>query len=146
MAGAGTANRQSWVPAWWAVLLIGLLLWGAAIGVFYLTRDVITMPTIVLIGSFLVPVTAVVWYLDHNPSPQLSPRRIIVAFTVAGTIGLLAAALAEHYLLGTGSVVNLQVGFIEELIKAVLIVIVAWGVRSFRTRDGMVLGLSLIHI
>ena len=71
------------------VFLIGLVLWGVSVAVGSLTHNVIVLPTIVLLGSFLVPVTAVVWYLDHDPSPALSPRRIISAFIIGGVIGVL---------------------------------------------------------
>src|SRR2546425_4708792 len=111
----------------------------AAIGLTLITGSVITLPTIVLIGSFLVPVTGVVWYLDHDPSLALSPRRITAAFIIAGTLGVLAASLLEYYLVGTGALANLEVGLIEELVKTLLVVAVAWGIHAFHTRDGMVL-------
>jgi hypothetical protein len=71
---------------WLAVLIIGLLLWGAAVGSTFVTADIITLPTIAILGSFLVPVTAVVWYLDHDRGAVLSLRRVAVAFVVAGTL------------------------------------------------------------
>ena len=58
-----TAER--WAPPWWAVFLCGLLLWGATIAVARVTQNIILLPTIVLLGSFLVPITAVVGYLDQ---------------------------------------------------------------------------------
>src|SRR6266513_3547920 len=82
-----TAER--WAPPWWAVFLGGLLLWGATIAVARVTHNIILLPTIVLLGSFLVPITAVVWYLDHDPSPALSPRRIVTAFLIGGVMGVL---------------------------------------------------------
>src|SRR5438128_3562132 len=142
MANANPPQR-SWAPPWWAVFIIGLLLWGAAIGVTLITGNVITLPTIVLIGSFLVPVTGVVWYLDHDPSPALSPRRITAAFIIAGTLGVLAASLLEYYLVGTGLLANFEVGLVEELVKTLMVVAVAWGIHSFHTRDGMVLGAAV---
>src|SRR5947208_28317 len=149
MIRANPANQRSWAPSWWAVFIIGLLLWGAAIGVTLITGNVITLPTIVLIGSFLVPVTGVVWYLDHDPSPALSPRRITAAFIIAGTLGVLAASLLEYYLVGTGLLANFEVGLVEELVKTLMVVAVAWGIHSFHTRDGMVLGayvlVSVLH-
>ncbi len=45
--------------------------------------------------------------------------------------------------MGTGLLGNLEVGLIEEFVKAVLIVFVAWGIRRFHTRDGMVLGAAV---
>src|SRR5438132_10233588 len=137
-----TAER--WAPPWWAVFLGGLVLWGATIVVARITRNIILLPTIVLLGSFLVPVTAVVWYLDHDQSPALSPRRIVAAFIVAGAIGVLAAAVLESWLVfGPGVIGSLKVGLIEEFVKGVAIVVLAWGLRSYATRDGMVLGATV---
>src|SRR3979490_331005 len=102
---------QTWAPRWWGVLLIGLVLWGATIAVGFLTGNLIVLPTIVLLGSFLVPVTAVVWYLDHDPSQALSPRRIVAGFVIAGVIGVLAASGVESPVgLGPGPLGNLTAG------------------------------------
>jgi RsiW-degrading membrane proteinase PrsW (M82 family) len=140
----GGVSGQGWAPRWWSILLIGLALWIAAIVVAFLTGNVILIPSIVLLGSFLVPVTAVVWYLDHDPSAALSPRRIATAFIVAGLLGVLVASLLEFWLVyGTGTIGFLKVGFIEEFVKGVAIVLVAWGLRSFTTRDGIVLGAAV---
>jgi len=136
-----TAER--WAPPWWAVFLIGLVMWAAAFGVARITRNVILLPTIVLLGSFLVPVTAVVWYLDHDPSPALSPRRILVAFIIAGVFGVLGASLLEYWLVSTSFLGSLEVGLIEEAVKGAFIAIVALGIRPFHVRDGMVLGATV---
>src|SRR5207245_11703724 len=77
--GPGTIEIQAqetaerWARPWWAVFLGGLVLWGATIAVARITHNIILLPTIILLGSFLVPITAVVWYLDHDSSPALSP-------------------------------------------------------------------------
>src|SRR5690348_6634482 len=114
-------DSSRWAPAWWAVFVIGLGLWIATIAVANLTANLILLPTVVLLGSFLIPVRAVVWYLDHDPSPELSPRRIVAAFMIAGVLGVLGASVLEYYLVGTGLPANLDVGLIEEFVKAVLI-------------------------
>jgi len=137
-------NGQAWAPRWWAVLLIGLALWVAAAATMYVTRNIILLPTIVLLGSFLVPVTAIAWYLDHDASPSLSPRRIVSAFIVAGVLGLIVASLLEFWLVyGPGTIGMLKVGFIEEFVKGAAIVLLALGLRSYTTRDGMVLGAAV---
>ncbi len=143
-AGNGAVElNQRWAPPWWGVLLIGLALWVATVVVGGLTANPILLPTIVLLGSFLVPVTAVVWYLDHDPSPALAPGRVIAAFVIAGVAGVLAASLLEQWLVAPGLVGNLEVGLIEEFVKGVAIVFVAWGLHTFRTRDGIVLGATV---
>jgi len=136
-------KSERWVPAWWGVLLIGLAMWIAAIAVAALTRNVILLPTIVLLGSFMIPVTAVVWYLDHDPSPALSPRRILSAFIIGGVVGILAASILEYWLVGIGVLGSLEVGLIEEFVKGVFIVLVALGLRTFHVRDGIVLGATV---
>jgi RsiW-degrading membrane proteinase PrsW (M82 family) len=124
--------------------LIGLALWIAVVGAIFVTGNIIVLPTLVLLGSFLVPVTAVVWYLDHDPSPTLSPRRIVSAFIIAGVLGILVASLLEFWLVyGPGVVGMLKVGFIEEFVKGAAIVLLALGLRSYSTRDGMVLGAAV---
>jgi protease PrsW len=140
---AQPVTAERWAPPWWAVFLIGLVMWAAAFGVARVTRNVILLPTIVLLGSFLVPVTAVVWYLDHDPSPALSPRRILAAFIIAGVFGVLGASLLEYWLVSVGILGSLEVGLIEEAVKGVFIVVVALGIRPFHVRDGMVLGATV---
>jgi RsiW-degrading membrane proteinase PrsW (M82 family) len=142
--GVKRLKGQAWAPRWWAVMLIGLVLWIASVADAFFTNNIILLPTIVLLGSFLVPVTAVVWYLDHDPSPALSPRRVLAAFILAGVIGVLAASVLEFWLvLGSGPIGFLKVGLIEEFVKGAAIVVVALGLRSFATRDGMVLGATV---
>ena len=143
MIDSAALRSDRWVPAWWGVLLIGLALWIAAIGVAALTRNVILLPTIVMLGSFMIPVTAVVWYLDHDPSPALSPRRILSAFIIGGVVGILGASILEYWLVGIGVLGSLEVGLIEEFVKGVFIVLVALGLRTFHVRDGIVLGATV---
>lgn len=143
LENSAPAIRTIWAPRWWAVFLIGLALWIATIGAAYLTANIILLPTIVLIGSFLVPVTAVVWNLDHDLSPELSPRRILSAFIVAGVVGVLGASVLEYYFVGGGPAGFLEVGLIEEFVKGLLVLAVAWGIHSYRPKDGMVLGATV---
>ena len=142
--GTHEARAKTWAPRWWLVLLIGLALWIATIATSFFTSNLILLPTIVLLGSFLIPVTGVVWYLDHDPSPALSPRRIVGAFIIAGVMGALAASLLEFWFVyGPGLFGYLKVGFIEELVKGAALVLFALGLRSYTTRDGMVLGATI---
>ncbi|HET6310767.1 MAG TPA: PrsW family glutamic-type intramembrane protease [Candidatus Nitrosotalea sp.] len=137
-------SERSWAPRWWAVLLVGLLLWIATVATAFFTGNLILLPTIVLLGSFLVPVTGVTWYLDHDPSPVLTPNRVVAAFIIAGVVGALGASLLEFWLVfGPGPIGMLKVGLIEEFVKAAGIVLFALGLRSFSMRDGIVLGATV---
>ena len=111
------AIGRAWAPRWWLVLPIGLVLWIATVADTMYTSNLILLPTVVLLGSFLVPVTGVVWYLDHDGSPALSARRIVSAFILSGVLGALAASVLEYWLVYFLSVPSLV---IEELVRAVL--------------------------
>src|SRR5256885_17114039 len=80
-----TAER--WAPPWWAVFLGGLVLWGATIAVARITHNIILLPTIVLLGSFLVPITAARWDPGPAPRPGLSPPAIRSPFPFGGARG-----------------------------------------------------------
>lgn len=138
-------NKQHiWAQRWWGILLIGIALLGITVGIEFLTANLIVLPSLVLLGSFLVPVTAVVWYLDHDPSRVLTARRVVFAFMVAGLLGMLISSLLEFWLVyGPGVKGDLKVGFIEEFVKGLGIIAFAWGLRSFSTRDGIVLGAAV---
>lgn len=101
------------------------------------------VPTVVLLGCFLVPVTAVIWYLDHYQSPTLTGRVVFNGFLIGGVLGVLGASLLESWLLARGPLVYVGVGLIEEAAKLVALMIVAWRVPKVSTRDGVVLGAAV---
>lgn len=135
--------RPAGVPGWRTVFGIGLVLWLASVLVTGLTGNLNMIPTVILLGSFLVPVTVVFWYLDHYQSAELSPWRVLSAFLVGGVLGVLAASVLEAWLLSDGVLVYLGVGFLEELAKLLALLIVARGVMRHTVRDGIVLGAAV---
>ena len=98
------------------------------------------MPTVIMVGSFLVPVTVITWTMGLPRAGALTPTVIFGGFLAGGTLGVLASALVETYALPRGFGVYLGVGLIEETAKATVLVVVAHRVRIRGPRDGMVLG------
>src|SRR5438874_5288703 len=139
----GPSSRPAGVPSWKQVFFTGLVLWLASVLVTGLTGNLNMIPTVILLGSFLVPATAVVWYLDHYQSEELDPWRVLSAFLVGGVLGVLAASLLEFLLLSDGLLAYLSVGFIEELAKLVALLVVARGIARHTVRDGIVLGAAV---
>jgi RsiW-degrading membrane proteinase PrsW (M82 family) len=128
---------------WLVVFLVGLALWAASVLVTGLTLNANLIPTVVLLGSFLVPVTAVFWYFEHEAAPEVSSERVFYGFVVGGVLGVLAASLLEAWLVQDGLLMYLGVGFIEELAKLLALVVVAWRLRTYSTRGGIVLGAAV---
>jgi RsiW-degrading membrane proteinase PrsW (M82 family) len=126
--------------SWLLVLVAGFGLWVASTLALIATEDDVLLPTVVLLGSFLVPVAVIFWFIDHDRSTELSPRRLLLAFFVAGVLGLLLAAALEVWLLPTRLLPNLWVGLIEEGVKAIGVVVLARGLHRYAVRDGILLG------
>lgn len=137
------SERPSGLPGWRTVFGIGFVLWLASVLVTGLTGIMTMIPTVILLGSFLVPVTVVFWYLDHYQSAELSPWRVLSAFVVGGVLGVLAASVLEAWLLSDGVLVYLAVGFLEELAKLIALLVVARGMVRHTVRDGIVLGAAV---
>jgi RsiW-degrading membrane proteinase PrsW (M82 family) len=128
---------------WRRIFAWGLVLWIAATAALAITEDLILLPSVVLIGSFLVPVTVIFWFADHEGRSELNVRTMLRAFFVAGVLGLIAAAALETWLLPSRLVPNLWVGLIEEAVKGIGIVALSGGLRRYDLRDGLLLGTTV---
>ena len=129
--------------SWWRVFLVGLALWVASVVVTGLTGNFNLVPTVVLLGSFLVPVTAVLWYLDHYDSPTLTGRDVLNGFVIGGVLGVLGASILESWLLGAGPLLILLVGLVEEGAKLLALLFVVWRLPHTSPRDGVVMGAAV---
>jgi protease PrsW len=147
MSAGGVGRLDGATPApglrWQSVFWVGLVLWLASVGLLVATRAINLVPTVILLGSFLVPVTAVVFGTDHDVSPQVGPRTVLFAFVIGGLLGIYGAVLGEALLLPPGPLQYLGVGLIEEGAKLLALVFVARRLGRYTTRDGIVLGATV---
>lgn len=134
-AARGTASRA---------LLGGLVLWGSAVVVTWTTQSSTLIPTVILLGSFLVPVTFVLWAVDSG-AEHVTVRDVVLAFVVGGVLGTVGASLLESRLLqGGGRVLGmLGVGLIEELVKLGAVWLLARRFTGYTVRDGAVCGAAV---
>jgi RsiW-degrading membrane proteinase PrsW (M82 family) len=129
--------------SWRGILLTGFLLWIGSVAVTALTRNSNVIPTVVLLGSFLVPTTGVIWYVDHYQSPELTGSLVARAFIVGGVLGVMAASILESLFVRPGMAMFLGVGLIEEGAKLLALMFVARGMAKRTIRDGVVLGAAV---
>lgn len=132
-------HRHGW---WWKALLVGLVLWAATVGVTALTLNANLIPTLILIGSFLVPF-CVVLFAAERVTGNLTAMEVLLAFVVSGIFGVLGASLLEADLAGSSIWTFLVVGLIEELVKAVILVVIGWRVVPKTARQGALLGATV---
>ncbi|MBN9735023.1 MULTISPECIES: PrsW family glutamic-type intramembrane protease [unclassified Pseudonocardia] len=126
------------------VLLGGLALWVATVVVTWTTQNPTLIPTVILLGSFLVPVAFVLWAVDSG-TEHVAARDVVLAFVVGGVLGILGASLLETRLLqGGGPVLGmLGVGLIEELMKLGAVWLLARRLSGYTVRDGAVFGAAV---
>ena len=131
-------------PSLWKYLLLGgTVVWLLGAVITGLTQDDILAPTVILVGSFLVPVTVVAFALSLRPEGHLATSHVVLGFLAAGTVAVVMTALAETYLLPEAAGTFVAVGVIEETGKGLVLLAVAYQVRHREPRDGMVLGATV---
>ncbi|ASU82061.1 PrsW family intramembrane metalloprotease [Nocardiopsis gilva YIM 90087] len=128
---------------WQTIFFSGLLLWVATVVVTFLTGNTNLLPTIVLLGSFLVPVTFVAWAYERDRGGNVTVETLFTAFVVGGILGVLGASLLEGYLLHPSPLLYLGVGTIEEFVKLLALLFVARDLTHRTRRDGLVLGATV---
>jgi RsiW-degrading membrane proteinase PrsW (M82 family) len=135
LGDAVSHKRHGW---WWKVLLAGLGMWILVIIVTATTLNTNLVPTLILLGSFLVPLTVVMFAVERVTG-NLVAITLILAFFVGGIFGVLGASVLEANL-QQSPLEYLGVGAIEEFVKGVIFVIVGWRVIPKTGYQGALLG------
>jgi protease PrsW len=128
---------------WLRVFLIGLVLWLATVVVTRSTGNSNLVPTVVLFGSFLVPVTFVVWAYGRGRSPRVTVELMFMAFVVGGVLGVLGASLLESWLVRPSILMFVLVGLIEEGVKLAALMFVTRRMVTRSAMDGVILGATV---
>ena len=108
--GTSASTRTRHPRAWLRIFLGGLALWIATVVVQFTTLNPNLVPTLILIGSFLVPVTFVAWAFERRDTGELTPALVSRTFLTGGVLGVLAASVLEAYLLEPSPALFIGVG------------------------------------
>jgi RsiW-degrading membrane proteinase PrsW (M82 family) len=133
------APRRTWLR----MFITGLVLWLLTVVVTFVTGNPNLVPTLVLLGSFLVPVTFVVWAFGRRHSGEVTAELLFNTFVTGGILGVLAASLLESYLLHPSPGLFLGVGLIEEAVKLLALAFLTRHLAHKYARDGMILGAAV---
>ena len=80
---------------WPRIFVVGLALWVVSVLITLMTGNVALVPTLVLLGSFLVPVTFVTWAFERWRDEDVTTEIVVSAFVVGGLLGVLGASVLE---------------------------------------------------
>jgi RsiW-degrading membrane proteinase PrsW (M82 family) len=141
--------RRSWLsrprtwPSWVRIFVGGLVLWAATVLVTFATSNTNLIPTIILVGSFLIPV-AFVAYAFSRADQVITAQRVVTAFVYGGVLGVLGASTLEAAFLRQPSGLGyVGIGLIEEAVKLGALWLLARRLPRYTPRDGMVLGAAV---
>ncbi|MEU8027475.1 PrsW family intramembrane metalloprotease [Streptomyces sp. NPDC049099] len=133
------------IPAglWRRCLGGGFALWALAAWVTYETRNGTLLPTLILLGGFLLPVAFVLWAYERH-GRDLGVSAILGCFLAGAALGAPGASLTGSYLLRPSLGMFLGAGLIEEATKLAALAFVLRrqpGIRGLRA--GLVLGAAV---
>ncbi|MEU7581900.1 PrsW family intramembrane metalloprotease [Streptomyces sp. NPDC041068] len=132
-------NPGLWKRCLWG----GLGLWLLTAVITYATKNTNLLPTLILLGSFLVPGVFVLWAYERH-GRDLGLGVLLNCFVVGGVLGVLGASVMEYYLLHPSVWIFVGVGLIEEAVKLAALMIVLRRFKQVRgLRAGLVLGAAV---
>ena len=126
---------------WRRTLVTGLLLYVIGLVVLVLSGNPNLFPTVVMLGSFMVPATYVAFFYERRHLSPLSLPTTAQSFFYGGVLGVLAASLLEPSFVGSLDFTTaFTVGLIEELAKILGILVIARRLHHDSELDGLILG------
>ncbi len=127
--------------AWLRVLLVGFLFYIIGLFTLVVTGNPNLFPTVVMIGSFLVPVTYVAFFYERRDLSQLSLPTTALGFVYGGILGVMAASWLEPlFIQQLDFATAFLVGLIEEFVKILGVLVIARHRRHDSEMDGLILG------
>jgi RsiW-degrading membrane proteinase PrsW (M82 family) len=127
--------------SWWKVLLIGAAFYIVGLGALILTGNANLFPTVVMVGSFLVPVTYVAFFYEHRHLSELTISTTAMSLVYGGLLGVSAASILEPiFVQKLDTVTAFVIALIEEFVKILGVLVVARRRQHSSEVDGIILG------
>jgi len=135
-------NKPVKANAWLRILIVGFLFYIIAVVLLYLTANPNLFPTVVMIGSFLVPISYVAFFYERGHlTSNLTLSTTLICFVFGGILGVLAASLLEPiFIRKIDFVSTIAIGLIEEFTKILGVIIIARHRRHDSEMNGLILG------
>lgn len=135
--------KETWPKPWLfaRIFLISLIAFlGFHLGVIVF-ENMNFIPGLIIIGSFAVPITTLVFFWEMNAPQNIAIYRIVYVALIGGIISMLVAVLFFDFL---RQIINpITIGIVEEFAKAVIVV---YFVRSRKYKyvlNGLLMGAAV---
>ena len=128
---------------WFQILAGGVILFVLTTQALRITVNPNFLPTVILLGAFVVPVTFVTYFYEYVRHRDISLPLLTTCFLVGGVLGLVAAGVLEWGTLSPLSILGLfGVGLIEESVKLIFPVVMYLGWQYRHEADGLLFGVA----
>jgi protease PrsW len=128
---------------WFQILVSGLLLLLLVELALVLTGDPIYVPSALLLGAFLVPVTFTAYLYERLPHWEVPLPPVAICFIWGGVLGTVVAGTLEYDVArALGFLPKLGIGVIEESAKLILPLVFYFLGRYRSEASGIVLGVA----
>jgi protease PrsW len=135
----GPVRRLSWL---W-VLLAGVVSYLVVLRTLVTTENLNFVPSLILLGSVVVPASVLVFAASGGRSVLVSPAVLALIAIAGGIIGTVAAGTLEYDALRRlGFLPMIIVGLIEEAAKLIVPVLVLIFTRNRSPRAGVIIGVA----
>jgi protease PrsW len=128
---------------WFQIFVSGLILLFLVEGTLVATGDPNYLPSVILLGAFLVPVTFTTYLYERLPNWEVPLPPIAICFIWGGVLGTVVAGTLEYDVMKSlGSLPKLGIGVIEEGAKLILPLVFYFLGRYRSEAAGIVLGVA----
>jgi RsiW-degrading membrane proteinase PrsW (M82 family) len=135
------ARRWAWLP----VLLVGTGLFIAVQRALVITGNPTLVPTLLVLGALLVPVSFVVYVDGRNPAHDLPLSVLVSCALLGGALGAAVASVLEFDTMRRlGELPTVFIGLIEEAAKLLVPVVILIFTRyRANPADGLLIGVAV---
>jgi protease PrsW len=128
---------------WFLILIGGLVLFIASDLALISTSDPNYVPTVLLIGGFLIPVVFVAFLFQKVPIGEIPIVPVALTFLWGGALGVIVAGILEYSTLRQlGGAQLFGVGVIEESVKLILPLYLFFQRKYRHEADGLLFGIA----
>jgi protease PrsW len=136
-------KSKSRTPPWLLVLAGGVILFILTLAATVVTGNTNYLPTLLLLGSFAVPVSFVAYFYEYVRHREISIPLLTTCLIAGGVLGSIFAGVVEAGSLSTFNVAGLfGVGLIEEVAKLIFPVAMYIGWSYRHEADGLLFGVA----
>ena len=136
-------KSKFYIQPWLLILIVGVALFLLTQQATIITANTNYLPTLLLLGSFVVPVSFVAYFYEYVKHREISVSLLTTCLLAGGVLGSIFAGVVESGTLTNFNVAGLfAVGLIEEAAKLIFPLVMYFGRWYRHEADGLLFGVA----